>query len=188
MATTTELPAGTLDQHLWPLGAGPSAPQAYALLDAARDEAIAPLTWHSPLPSTCLYAGTLSPALQRAAPYLVQLSPRAALTDTLLRHWGDAWGVWMVAPADVTLQALRRHWRQWTRVEAPDGSRLVFRFYDPRVLRVFLPTCTPAETERFFGPVQRLYVESEAPGQAIVYSHQRGRLHTATVPLGPGKS
>ncbi len=30
---------------------------------------------------------------------------------------------------------------------------LVFRYYDPRVLRVYLPTCSPAEFARFFGPI-----------------------------------
>jgi hypothetical protein len=30
---------------------------------------------------------------------------------------------------------------------------LLFRYYDPRVLRVYLPSCRPSELETVFGPV-----------------------------------
>ncbi|NVZ67133.1 DUF4123 domain-containing protein, partial [Pseudomonas gingeri] len=40
-------------------------------------------------------------------------------------------------------------------------KRLLFRFYDPRVLLIFLPTCTDDEFTRFLGPMKCLFVESE---------------------------
>src|SRR5262249_7471285 len=46
------------------------------------------------------------------------------------------------------------------------GNELYFRFYDPRVLRTFLPACTGAETKRFFGPVGIYLMETEN-GEAI---------------------
>jgi hypothetical protein len=33
-----------------------------------------------------------------------------------------------------------------------------FRFYDPRVLRIFLPTCNAQEVFQFFGPVVNSYL------------------------------
>jgi hypothetical protein len=48
-------------------------------------------------------------------------------------------------------------------VENPDGKEVFFRFYDPRILRRFLPVCTPAETRQFFGPVMQFWVEDEKP-------------------------
>ncbi|KIH82848.1 hypothetical protein UCMB321_3303 [Pseudomonas batumici] len=35
----------------------------------------------------------------------------------------------------------------------------MFRYYDPRVLSVFLPTCTDEEFTKFLGPLNRLLVE-----------------------------
>ena len=42
-----------------------------------------------------------------------------------------------------------------------DGQTFFFRFYDPRVLRAFLPTCSPSQLTDFFGPVRAMIVESE---------------------------
>jgi hypothetical protein len=57
------------------------------------------------------------------------------------------------------------------RVETEDGQRLVFRYFDPRVLRVFLPVCTPAEKNDFFGPVYRFFIE----GRTIETMHVHAR-------------
>lgn len=157
-----------LIQSLWPEGNSAASPQVYALLDGARDDRIAPLVWRSGLPYTCLYAGTLSPALQSAAPYLVQLAPESRLFHTLVElGWGQAWGVFAVAQADVTLPLLRKHFRSLLRVQDEQGRVLAFRFYDPRVLRAYLPTCDASERRRFFGPVQGMACEDQ-PAQALL--------------------
>ncbi len=61
---------------------------------------------------------------------------------------------------------LRDHLRSLTLVYRGDGVPLYFRFYDPRVLRVFLPTCTPVQLQQMFGPVDAYLAESEA-GDAV---------------------
>ena len=48
---------------------------------------------------------------------------------------------------------MRTHFRRFLLVEAPDGDSWYFRFYDPRVLERFLPTCDAAQLTDFFGPV-----------------------------------
>jgi hypothetical protein len=156
-----------LAEQLWPNGSGPSACQAYVLLDGARDKRIVPLVRSSGLPYECLYSGPLSPDLMAAAPYIVQISPQSRFFNQLVpRAWANSWGIFAVAPPDVTLQALRRHYRTLLRVQDETGRVLAFRFYDPRVLRIYLPTCTHHEREQFFGPVQRLAYENEA-GQLV---------------------
>ena len=151
-----------LAKQLWPNGSGPKANQAYILLDGARDKRIVPMVRSSGLPWECLYAGALSPALMAAAPYIVQISPESRFFNQLApRAWGNAWGIFATAKPDVTLQALRRHYRTLLRVQDEQGRILAFRFYDPRVMRIYLPTCTAAERATFFGPVQNLAWESE---------------------------
>jgi hypothetical protein len=49
------------------------------------------------------------------------------------------------------------------------GRRLLFRYYDPRVLRVYLPTCLPNELETVFGPVKAYLVEGDGGGTLIQY-------------------
>lgn len=39
---------------------------------------------------------------------------------------------------------------------------MLFRFYDPRVLRLYLPTCTSTELEQVFGPVGTFFTEDAA--------------------------
>jgi hypothetical protein len=160
----------TLTQALWPKGNEPDCPQVYALLDGARNDAIAPAVWLSNLPYACLYAGELSRPLQLAAPYLVQLAPESHFFSTLVSEgWGQSWGIFVVAKPDVTLKALRRHFRTLLRVqdEQGQGQVLVFRFYDPRVLRVFMPTCDPSESLQMLGPVDGFACES-TEGDALV--------------------
>jgi hypothetical protein len=52
-------------------------------------------------------------------------------------------------------------------VKLPSGERVYFRFYDPRVMRVFLPACTPEDTTQFFGPIQNYLVEDRTPEQLL---------------------
>jgi hypothetical protein len=159
-----------LTDRLWPHGDGVDTPQIYAILDGARDHRIADMVRFSGLQFMCMYSGKLSPALQQAAPYIVHLSPTAELTRTLLQQaWGQSWGMLIEAASDISMEQLRRHFRSLQRVSTEDGTPLVFRFYDPRVLRVYLPTCTISELAQFFGPVTKIIVEAtEGAGAAMM--------------------
>jgi hypothetical protein len=46
---------------------------------------------------------------------------------------------------------------------------MLFRYYDPRVLRVVLPALKPADAADFFGPVTAFATEGEQPGQPHVF-------------------
>jgi hypothetical protein len=159
-----------LAAQLWPRGSGPNSPQAYVLLDGARDPQIAPMVRASGMPFECLYAGALTPALAAAAPYLVQLTPEARFFKELVpKAWGNAWGIFAVAGPDVTLQALRKHFRTLLRVKDEHGQILVFRFYDPRVLGVYVPTCTESELAQLLGPIQILACEADQGARLAQY-------------------
>ena len=167
--------AENLIAYLWPHGDLPTTPQVYALLDGARDRRIEPMIRLSRLEYCCLYAGRLSPVLERAAPYLVHLTPTASFTTDLIETgWGRSWGILTVVPPDCTMQQQRRHFRTLLRVRTEDGRMLVFRFYDPRVFRVFLPTCTASETALMFGPIPRFLAESEDGRHILEYNSDRG--------------
>lgn len=170
-----------LIELLWSAGEGT---EVYALLDGARDRDIAPLVRLSRLHHACLYSGHVSARLQAAAPWLVILAPDATFTAELLaRGWGQAWGCFLRVPPDVSLRRQREHFRELLRVRDEDGRRLLFRFYDPRVLRAWLPTCTAAELDLFFGPVPNIVAESEDGRSLTSWTRSEAGLHTERVPV-----
>jgi hypothetical protein len=52
----------------------------------------------------------------------------------------------------------------------------VFRFYDPRVLRRFLPLCTSDELRRFFGPIESFLIETAEADALIRFTLGAGKL------------
>lgn len=142
-------------------------PEVYAVLDGARDERIYRAVYDSRLEYECLFAGEISYDLAQAAPYLVHLDPRASFTRWLLEEgWGKSFGVFAWTRADI--ETMRRHCRRLLQVKDEGGRKLFFRYYDPRVLRLYLPTCTVAEAREVLGPVGRFLVEG-AEGQVVSY-------------------
>lgn len=141
------------------------------VLDGARDPDIANLVRSSGLEHTCLFSGQMHPRLQAAAPYLVHLPPgSSATTELLKRGWGKAWGIFTIAKADITLAQQRLHLKKFLRVQTEDGKLLAFRYYDPRVLNTYLPTCTSEEFRDFLGPLARFIAESDGGSKALEFT------------------
>jgi hypothetical protein len=129
-----------------------------AVLDCARDERIFSAVERSHLSKSCLYAGRIPWVLQRAAPHLIVLEPGDRFTSFLLDEgWGDSWGIYL--RTELPMMDVRHHLRTLLRVQDESGRKLIFRWYDPRVLRAYLPTCLAGELRSFFGPVEGFYCE-----------------------------
>lgn len=134
--------------------------QAYAILDGASNPALLDHLYADERPEfVCLYRGDLEPDIAECAPYLVKLEANSAFTNWLTASgWGSHWGVFAVAGCD--MKTLRYHLRKLNMVYEPETHKpLLFRYYDPRVLNVFLPTCDDNQIAEFFGPVQTWYAE-----------------------------
>jgi hypothetical protein len=54
-----------------------------------------------------------------------------------------------------------------------EGSRksVYFRYYDPRILHAFLPTCAPPQVRDFFGPIKAFIVETDGVITAFTHSN-----------------
>lgn len=170
-------------ERLWRPDAPGGKPEVCVLLDAARDPRIYPLIRRCRLDFRCLYQGELHPALAAAAPYVVNLAPRSVFTRELIEAgWGGSWGIFLRSPA--ILQELVRHFRQFLTVKDEAGKVFFFRFYDPRVLRVYLPTCNAADVRSLFGPVELFSLEGEEEDTMIELSHNKGELRRRIVYLG----
>jgi hypothetical protein len=137
------------------------ASQLFMLLDLARDLRIYTrlIELGGAIQARSLYQGDIGENLAHVSPCLVTLrqdQPEACWFAEA--GFGQSWGLFITAP--IGFDELRRHLREFNIVYRDNGTPLIFRFYDPRVLRIFLPTCTAAELRRFFGPVESFLTET----------------------------
>jgi hypothetical protein len=173
-----------LTDFLWPDGDTLKGQQVYWVLDGARDPDIVGLLQSGGLEYTCLFSGELHPRLQAAAPYLVHLAAGSATTNRLLRRgWGNAWGILTITDAELTLDQLRLHLKKFLRVQTEAGQQLAFRYYDPRVLNIYLPTCTDEEFRIMLGPITRMVAESDGGASAHVFDCDRNRMRRQEYPV-----
>ena len=146
----------------------------YGLFDCAADDTLYPLVAATP-GHACLYAGDIDPELAPAAPFIVEVRE----TDPLLRAFlaeghGKNWGI--LCESRLSLSLVRFHFRHYLQARLPDKRVVEFRFYDPRVFRVYFPTCAPDELVRWFDGITRFIVENEAGDGFLEYSLISGRL------------
>lgn len=155
-------------QALWQPTSKDAPPEVYAVLDAARNERILSLLRYWGVRHDCLYEGTVPQELMEVAPYLVHLNRRAASTRELLENaWGNAWGLFVACSEDP--ERVRRHLRRFLMVQDEQGRRLYFRYYDPRVMRIYLPTCTKDELRFIFGPLNAWAMEGAEGATLLRY-------------------
>ncbi|WP_166802242.1 DUF4123 domain-containing protein [Microvirga pakistanensis] len=156
------------------LSQGQTKPQStsfYAIVDGARDPSLHGHLRTLGRPCACLFAGPLEPQIERAAPYLVLLEPEDAFT----KRWategrGQSWGIMFRAQAD--FGTMWRHLRKRLEVALPDGRRVLFRFYDPRVLRDYLPGCSSEELDFWFQYATTYWIEAEDGADLLVFQRQ----------------
>ena len=104
-----------------------------------------------------LYNGTSQEDYWAIAPYLCKADSGLLkwIEESL---WAEPWGIIAISTADMA--SVRAHFRKFLIVQSPEGEHWYFRFYDPRVLPVFLESSNEAELKEFFGPVQAYAVHS----------------------------
>lgn len=149
-------------QALSELSGPASAGGLYAILDAARDRRIKAILDAADDDSRSLFDGEKGDLLADVAPHLVRLDPASELLRFVLEEgWGDGWATFLVSqrPLDEVRQRLRRSLMV---TDEETGKRLFFRFYDPRVLRLFYPTSTARQRSELFGTeIERFVLEGD---------------------------
>jgi pSer/pThr/pTyr-binding forkhead associated (FHA) protein len=133
----------------------------FAVLDSVQDDRVVQLLRESVETYRSLFEGLQGAIWEDAAPYLVHLPANSRLLERLVwEGWAKSWGVYLVCRRP--LADIRRHFRKILFVKEEDTRKeMYFRFYDPRVLRVFLPSCTARQTEEMFGEIAMYLAEGE---------------------------
>lgn len=176
--TSADAPADTpIEQRIIAALGGQSEP-VYAIVDTARS----PETlWHmNSFGGNCMALLQTPPGNQLAAvsPYLVRIEPGSQfLTNLVYRGWGQSWGVYLTATSPIA--QVGAHLRALLLPRTESGKRFFFRYYDPRVLRVFLPTCSDQQTGCFFGPVSAYICEGDNPSEMLEFSRNAPPGHAS---------
>ncbi len=163
------------------------ATKLYGVLDCAR----APHLYEQaarlePEAADCLFAGKLDPRVRRVSPFVVELAPSDPLSKLWRSEgWGEAWGILLSSSAG--LPAVRRRLRHFTQARLPDGSGpMLFRFWDPRVLRTYMPLIEPSAIQAWFQDIDRYILETEDGSGSIRFSLRNGALTSSRGPRPAG--
>ncbi len=154
----------------------------FATLDAARGNGLHAELLAEGSAIQSLYSGNSGDELEEVAPYLLAIGDQPALLERLVTEgWGRAWSIY--ATCDRPFDEVRKHFRKFLKVKTADGEELYFRFYDPRVLRIFLPTCNTDQLKEFFGPITAFWSEGEDPNICIEFRLGKAGLETERINL-----
>ena len=154
-----------LEERLWAEG----EEAVFAIIDGASVPDLLQVMDELDPKSECLYAGDLEPDMGEVAPYLVRLEKDAPFSNWVIEQgWGKHWGVLIRSAGN--FRVLRDHFRRFVIKYSAEGQPMYFRFYDPRVMRSYLPECKAGEAKAMFGPVTTYVVEDEVPETALLFS------------------
>jgi hypothetical protein len=134
---------------------------SFVVLDGAIGPAVRDLLNQAGVFYQSLYEGEQARDLAAFGPYLAEIQKGGKLIPFLIKvGWGKSWGVFL--GTELGFVETRKHLRHFLMADIEGGQRVIFRFYDPRVMRVFIPTCNAEQRREFFGQIQHFLVESEA--------------------------
>jgi hypothetical protein len=158
----------------------------YAVLDCSAEPSVLKVLVESGVQRQSLFEGTSGAMLTHFAPHLARLTPDSLLLKPLVKQgWGKSWGIF--ATCELGFEEMRDHFRQFLIVQIEDGGKAYFRFYDPRVMRQFLPTCLPDQVNFLFGPVKYLLMEDEKPDVLLRFSNAGRGVGRKGLPLDKAK-
>ena len=147
----------------------------YVVLDGASIPDLRMKLYEMRPQHVCLYRGELEPDIAEVAPYLVRMVADTDFSNWVLTEgWGKHWGIF--AQSRYSLEELRKHFRSFLTVHDENGKPFLFRYYDPRVLRTFLPTCNKEELKKIFGIILNFALEDENPEIILNYFLPNGEL------------
>jgi hypothetical protein len=133
----------------------------YLLLDAFRmDNNIATAKSMNPL-NVSLFKGRTEVDLAENAPYIFSYNSKSEFAEWFMKTgWGKGWGIML--RSHVPVEELHKHCRSFL-VQFDDSKQeIYFRYYDPRVLSIFLPTCSKEQLRDFFGPIDYFIIEDDS--------------------------
>lgn len=145
-------------------------PGVFAILDGSRIPALRSWLEDQRLPYQCLFRGEKAVSLADEAPYLLGLGAERGVLARLVERFHDQRAVTYLE-SRAGFAAVRRQLRRMLLVKTTYGEVLYFRYYDPQVMRSFLPTARVPQLRYLFGDVVETWlVEARVPASLMAFS------------------
>jgi hypothetical protein len=129
----------------------------YAIIDGASCPELRFKIYDWQPQSQCLWSGKLEPDIEEVAPYMVELERNSDFTLWLIKNgFENNWNIFVASQLEP--KAFRKQIRKLQLVRSDEGKTMMFRFYDPRVMAVYLPTCDMEQLKETFEGLERVYV------------------------------
>ncbi len=129
----------------------------YAVVDlAVVDDLGLPLSRCLPSIALSLFSASFPAEVIYAGPWVVDLGQAEGFAERLAALSPDLpWGY--IIRCNIDIVSLRHSLRRFNLIEIPNPPReVLFRYWDPRVLRVFLQVGTPHSVKRFFDFIEAI--------------------------------
>lgn len=114
-----------------------------------------------------LYEGNSARELELGSLPSASLARRSSVAGSDRQRMGQGMGASFFTAA-AAFEGVRKHFCRFLLVQLENGKEVFFRFYDPRVLREFLPTTNSAELATFFGPVAEWIIEGKNTNEIML--------------------
>jgi hypothetical protein len=152
----------------------------YLLLDAAKMENSISDAFQLNPAYVSLYKGESEADLKMVAPYLFTFDYNSIFANWYLnKGLYNSWGV--LLKSDFSIEVLQKHFRKFLMVSIENIGEHYFRFYDPRVLRIFLPTCSPDQIFELFQTIDYYMIEDNINQTINRFSQNNGILNIANL-------
>lgn len=155
-------------------------PHLYVLVDMSRG---APYAYSVPSWAggfLSLYSGQSRIELAEVSPYIGIIEKTEDFLEEMLENSSVRSSLVLLSSAE-ELDLVRAHLRKFLTIALESGALMYFRYYDPRILRDFLPTCDSKQLREFFGPIDAFGVQGDVNKGWLIFSLRNGELHTGVV-------
>lgn len=155
----------------------------YTLLDPARMGSDFGKAYDLSIEGIALRTSIQPEDFETITPHLLPCEVESQLYNWITTDGkGDSWGIFVKSELD--LEPLVEQLQKLLIVSMETNGRWVyFRFYDPRVLRGFLPGCEKKQLEELFTGVESFYCEAEDDDFQMHFSLEKGKLKVEKIPI-----
>lgn len=136
------------------------------LIDGAKIDHLSRVvyTWSPGALCDSLYRGTELAEFSEISPWLVEAQPDSALGQKCFEEWQHL-GVAIVLQSECSFDALIAHLRGLIKATLASGDDVIFRFYDPEIVRSLLSDEPEGQNRsRLMGPCSAIAVQDRRSG------------------------
>ncbi len=144
----------------------------FGIVDSARNDEVFRYLVIGDVQYKSLFQDTMDIQSFGVSGFLVECKKESQLFQWMTSEaWGDSFSIFFTSKS--SYDELFSHFQKFNRVFLEGDDVVLFRYYDPRVLRTYLPTCNKEEIEIFFGAVRNFFAESEEPEVINVFKQDK---------------